>query len=50
MGAMDGAWIAEGGEWERLETHGEETTSFAVDGERLAVTTASGVYFFRGSS
>ncbi|RYG36797.1 hypothetical protein EON81_08680 [bacterium] len=46
VGGMDGAWIQSGPAWTLLPTGGEETTAFALLGSRLAITTASGVYFF----
>lgn len=46
VGGMDGAWIQSGNTWKPLEIHNEETTSIAQIGKTIAVTTASGAYFF----
>ena len=45
VGGMDGAWIANGSAWAPL-VRGEEATSVAALGDRLAVTTAAGAFFF----
>lgn len=47
VGGMDGAWRQEEKTWIPLPTDGEETTSFAPLGDRLAVTTAAGIFFVR---
>jgi len=45
VGGMNGAWIRHGNAWNSLKTNGEETTSIIqIERERLAITTASGVY------
>jgi hypothetical protein len=46
VGGMDGAWLQRGNKWTPLDTHDEETTSITAVDNRLAVTTASGIYFF----
>jgi hypothetical protein len=46
VGGMDGAWIQHGRLWMPLPTQGEETTSIAQVGDRMAITTAAGMYFF----
>lgn len=45
VGGMDGAWIHRGAKWAALGTHREETTSITQAEGRLAITTASGIYF-----
>lgn len=46
VGGMDGAWIWEKDRWNALVGRREETTSINVWGNALAITTASGVYFY----
>jgi hypothetical protein len=46
VGGMDGCWVQTSSHWTKLATSDEETTSIAVFNGRLAVTTASGIYFW----
>ncbi|HWD39428.1 MAG TPA: hypothetical protein VG944_11305 [Fimbriimonas sp.] len=51
VGAMDGAWVRHGSDWEKLPTDGEETTALtALEDGSLAVSTASGIHFVSKAS
>jgi hypothetical protein len=45
IGGMDGAWIQNGSAW-RLLIAGEEATSIAAVDQKLAISTATGIYLF----